>query len=509
MKFNLYKNLKPNFHKYLGLVIVFLLFSYSVPLRLPLLGRSLGDNHEWILAQSLISLENLNNYPLSSHLFRLVITYPKTENFHVTQWTIMRQIDNKGIGYYTTYPPFAVIWAYIITKLFSLEVSVLNLQIINLVMHGISTLFLYLTVFALTTKKRVLSALTGSAIYIFATPNLWFYSATYSWDTVWHYFSIVNLYILSRILAISNESKKIPGLVIVFGIINAAIIYTEFQGLFFAFSILIALYTFHPKYKKPLTISIFISSAIALGVALTQTSLINGFGKYSQIMMTKFFVEYGSFGNTWITWSLSKLWGVYDDLVIPSLQFLVCSFLVILFSKQSFRLLTRNQTFIIIIITLTSLLHYSLMIPDLVIHEFSSLKFIILISFLTAFFISNIHITSLKMNLALGLITIIGLYSFITKSITTYERLYGEVQDKYQNLATEINTTLANGEVLFFISENVIPPQVTYYTKRNFFTVKNSNEAIDLLDKIGQQKGKVYSVDKKRKITSIETIQVD
>jgi hypothetical protein len=149
------------------------------------------------------------------------------------------------------------------------------------------------------------------------------------------------------------------------------------------------------------------------------------------------------------------------------------------------------------------------MIPDIVTHEFSSLKFIILIACLAAFFISNTHITSTKMDIALRLIVTIGLLFFINESTKTYYRIYSPPQDQYYNLAMEVKHTLANDEVLFFISENVIPPQVTYYTKRNFFTVKNNVEALGLLDKIGMQRGKVYTVNSKRKITSIETIQAD
>ena len=111
----------------------------------------------------------------------------------------MKVLDKDGNGYYTSFPPFAVIAPYLVLALFSLDVTVLNLQLFNLAGHLCGTLLIFFTL------DRVLShgpsprtaAAVGAVTYIFLAPNLWYGANVYSWDTFWHYLWIAGRWVFT------------------------------------------------------------------------------------------------------------------------------------------------------------------------------------------------------------------------------------------------------------------------------------------------------------------------
>jgi hypothetical protein len=256
----------------LAITIVFILFSASYLLRKPHLNSYLGEQHEWITAHSLIALENLKNYPSKKHLFRLISTYPKSVNYHITDWVIVRIMDKEGVGYYTSYPPFAIILPHLVFSLLKIQANVVNIQSFNMFMHFIGSIFVFLTVYHLSLKKKLFASTFATSVYIFNTASLWFYSATYSWDILWYQLLTINLFIMSRLLT-DEKNKKLHCL---FVIMTALLVYTELQSLFFISSAILLLFIFkHPKKIKFLKI-LTLSSILPLTIYVIQNSLISG-----------------------------------------------------------------------------------------------------------------------------------------------------------------------------------------------------------------------------------------
>ena len=240
------------------------------------MNRRLGDDHEWLTAQSLIALENLRSQGALKHRFRILQTYPEETNRFVWDATT-RLLSPDGKGYYITFPPFSIIFAYSIFEFLQLEISVLNLQLLNILLHFIAALFVYMLLYdILPRNNRVIPSVVGSATFILMAPNLWFFSNTYSWDIIWHYFWIVGLFIFQKTIK-SIESDSRENLNVYMGalaLINFLTIYSEYQGLFFSLSILIfsAVRFKRSKLYRRLFYVIFFSTTSVMLLVLAQYS---------------------------------------------------------------------------------------------------------------------------------------------------------------------------------------------------------------------------------------------
>lgn len=476
--------------KYLGLTLVLCLFFVSVIVRSPYLNKPLDWRHGWITAHTLIAIENLNNYPPSKHLFRLVGTYPEKVNKHIKQGTLIRQVDHDGIGYYTTYPPFAAIWAYSLFWLFSMTTNTLNIQTLSLIHHGISSLAIFYIVYTLSSHNKLIASLSAAAIYIFATPNLWFYGITYSWDTIWHHFAILNLLAINLFIK-SKCPKQQQILFVLIGILNMITIYTEFQGVFFTIALLISLYLFKITYHKLLSILIASTSLIPLAIHLYQVGRINGIPTYIKLMHGKV-NEYAT-QNISDTYSqtFTHIWQMYHHLLVPSLLLCVV-FLALSGLNKSKNYLDKNQLFILLTITITTLLHYSLLFRDVLTHEFTSLKLIILISFTSGFIISTIVITSIKKNLIIYSIILTATSIFAIQSTKVFKDIFAYPDNNMTDTAGIIADDLKSDEVMFIISNKPAPPQINYYLKRNHLQISRPEDAYAHLTKYGLEKGRIF-----------------
>ena len=204
----------------------------------PYLDRPLSDHHEWVTAQTMIALDNLRTQGALAHLFTPIQTYPLPADKFVFN-AGMKVLDKDGNGYYTSFPPFAVIAPYLVLALFSLDVTVLNLQLFNLAGHLCGTLLIFFTL------GRVLShgpssrtaAAAGAVTYIFLAPNLWYGANVYSWDTFWHYLWIAGIFCVIRLDDAIGHSPVSVAAFVPLGLATFFVTYSEYQGVLFALSV--------------------------------------------------------------------------------------------------------------------------------------------------------------------------------------------------------------------------------------------------------------------------------
>ena len=507
-----FKNFPLFYPKIFGMTLVLLLFVLSLYLRLSYLNRPLGDRHEWVTAHALITIENFKNYPVKQHLFRLISTYPVEGNFFATQPSIIRILDNNGVGYYTTYPPFSSIFAYVFFRIANMEINILNIRILNIILHGVATVFVFLTVYQLSFKRKLIASLASSVFYIFTASHLWFYGFTYSWDIFFYYLVVFNLYILTLILEKNEKDKSANKLIFLFAIFNGLTIYTEFQGIFLAVSVVVLLHIFKSKFKKILTKVIVISSLIPVLITVAQYGTISGLKDYFSVMFYKFFVTYGSFGsNPKIIEDLGNSWDLYKTLLSPSMILIILFLVLYLFLGFKKKLFSKNQLLLIFILLFVIIQHCFFLFSDVAAHEFSSLKLTLLMTYLIGFIIGNISFganSSLKIKeYFLIVLVFLAMFQYTRKSIDIFKWFAGESSNfRYLHLADEVNKTLAKDELLFF--NITVPPQFSFYSKRNYFEFRDLNQAKIQIRNTNLKKGKFFKLNENMEIIGITEIDL-
>lgn len=493
-----------------GILIVLAMFLLSVIVRLPFLNSHLGDAHENSLAHMLVVLENYQSYPLREHMFRLVGTYPGEINKGVFQYSTMRVMDNEGIGYYVTYPPFSAIFAWIIHSLLSLEPSILSLQILNLTLHGFSSLLLFLTTYNLARKgNKQIAGLVAAAIYIFSSGSLWFLSTIYSWDTFWIYPLILLSYLLSIVMKV-KKARLVHFLLL--GFVLCVLILSELQGLFAAMGVICGALYFKPRLWKELAWTIICSTLIALVIFGLHTSLTMSLGEFIELIRNKLLLEYGTFGPARGKFELftKTHLQMIGRLIYPSILLLIGTRLL-LGAKQL--LLSRSQSLIFMTLAAPVFLHTIFMLPDTVSHEFSVVPFILVVAFLVGMSIGNLANNILKEGYKSNILLLLCSL-FIVGSVAIYYKTYSHAavvidhDGRFYELANTVKNNLEEDETLFIINDYLVPPLFTYYAKRNHFEVKNVNEAREKLVKLGREKGKVVVIRGFSELVSIKEIRV-
>jgi hypothetical protein len=480
-------------NKNFGLIIILILFIFSVYIRFPYLNRPLGDRHEWITAHSLITIENYFNYPVSTHLFRLINTYPLPANYNITDWNITRLVDQNGIGYYTTYPPFSTIFAYSIFTLLGVHPNVLSIQILNLSLHGITSIFVFLTIYHAARFRKVIAALFATTLYIFTSINLWFFSATYSWDILWHYLAILNIYVVTLLIYQKFKPANLKKYLLLIAIINSLTIYTELQGLFFALALFLVYYWLKLPQLRYFSRLMIISTITPIILLLIQYGTINSPRTFLEIMIRKFFIEYGTFGLMSDLWFY--FWVNYQILLTPILSLLTYS-LVFLWLCNRDKYFSKSQIAIVLLMAIPTILHFLTMFPDVVKHEFAGLKLVVTLIMFIGFTVSNLELRAHKWNYPLTLLAAISLWLYVSQSIVDFRWFAGDKPYlAYSNLANHVSQTLQKDEALLFITNRVISPQVSYYLKRNYATFTTYQAALAFIEARQLTKSRLVEVD--------------
>lgn len=477
-----------------GVLIVVVMFLLSVALRLQFLNSHLSDAHENSLAHMLVVLENYQSYPLREHMFRLVGTYPGEINKGVFQYSTMREMDSEGVGYYVSYPPFSAIFAWIIHSLLSLEPSILSLQILNLTLHGISSLLLFLTTYNLARKgNKQIAGLVAAAIYIFSSGSLWFLSTIYSWDTFWIYPLILLSYLLSIVMK-AKKARLVHFLLL--GFVLCVLILSELQGLFAAMGVICGALYFKPRLWKELAWTIICSTLIALVIFGLHTSLTMSPSEFIELIRTKLLYEYGTFGPTdtkilLFSWEQAQMIG---SLIIPSIVLLIGTKLLL---GANNLLLGKPQLLILMTLAAPPFIHTIFMLPDAVSHEFSVVPMILAVAVLVGMSINNRNnIPSKEKRESKIILLMCPLFIIVSAAIyyKTYSYAVGETDEdrRYYELAKTVKNNLKEDEVLFFINDYLVPPMFTYYAKRNHVEVKSAKEAAEQLIMLKKEKGKIF-----------------
>lgn len=473
--------------------VLVLLIAYSVRVRLPYINQPLGDKHEYVTSSVLVALETWQAEGPARHAFRIVQNYPGRENKHIW-WVTTRLMSPDGDGYYLTYPPFSVILVYVIFRLLSISFTFPNLQAFNMATHGIGALFLYLLVSESARQNKVISGIMAAAIYLFLPLNLWLYSVVYSWDTLWHQFWIIEMFVFMLVLHRGEHSRKRQNtLIAILGILNFITIYTEYQGLVFTIGALAYVLINRKKleYYKTVVTVLALSAAMAVIISFIQYASVSGIADFLSLMMRKTY-DYGIYGYTGafnpVVLVFDRYRWYYSPLFVPGLIVLACVLPWIIIRRQRPTAFPAAVVFFLMIFSI--LVHNVVFLNDLLTHEFGMLKFGVLVSFLWGWLISFVDVRK-YLGKALVFITAIALYMVVRDSVILYKEIsvFREHPEKYGQLASRISRFAVTGEPLFALTDIPILPQTVYLLKRNIQEVPNREAAVSWMRVNGFNKG--------------------
>ncbi len=281
------------------LLIVFLL---SVLVRLPELNRPLSKHHEFCTAVSLRILQIWYDNGIEKYDYNPVMTYnnPADKFINNEANASGRMIDRDGNYYYVSHPPFAYYFPYAVFKILHVRPDVLPLQMLNMLFHLLSAIFVYFTV-CLLSFNRARSYLhfpsfIAYSIYLFMPATLWFQGNVYMSDMAVHLPFVIGVYIVLKMVL--RQKFYVPKYVIGYVIILFTMIYTSWLGVFFAFGVLVysLLHVRTIKGFQVLIWSTIIVTFFTLRLITYQYSQINGMEAYVHEILNRYLLR-GSVGQ--------------------------------------------------------------------------------------------------------------------------------------------------------------------------------------------------------------------
>jgi len=507
---------------FVGFIIISFLI-ISILVRVPNINRPLSYHHEWLTSTVLRTQQIWYEKGDFTHRFLPIMTYDNKADRNINNQANLK--DEEGNFYYTSYPPFAYIFPYVIFRLFNVYPDVLPLQIFNIAIHFISSLFILLIISLLTNKYYInkvnIPALLGFSIYLFSPASLWFHSNVYMSDMLVQPFFIIGIYLFLKI--IKNEGKLIS--CVLLGIINFFMIYTEWLGVFFAFAVFIyALFNMKEVSIRMVLPCITISSIASLSLTIWHYSQISGLDAFIKSSMKKYlyrsgFSQYSAIGLDYSNLtSWKRIVSHYYHGYLPFLIILcivALMYLAVLKKYPTRDILHRNkiEAVSLYLCIVPVLMHHVVFFNFTSIHDFSVLKTGIFISIITSLIYLRLVNTFCKdisdktrtlkigvINSIIILMTMLSLYIYQADVIEDNTLFYKEIG---QIIASNAD----DNEIVFIKTIDFkILPQIVFYAHRNIAKWKNELKARELLNLNETERGVVFIFDLKNKQISKEYI---
>ena len=481
--------------------LLFGIFLLSVILRLPQLNRPLSKHHEFCTAISLRIMQIWYDNGIEKYNYNPVMTFnnPADKFINNSANASGKMIDKEGNYYYVSHPPFAYYFPFFLFKLLHIRPDVLPLQILNLIFHFISGLFVYFTVCLLSfSRARNLPYRPGVVafiIYTFLPVTLWFQSNVYMSDMAVHLLFIIGVY--TALKMIIRQKFYSPKYIFFYSLTLALMIYTSWLGVFFAFGVLVysLLHVRDIKGFKILIWSTILITLLMLRVIVYQYSQINGLGAYIEEMLNRYLTR-GSLAETnqgLFHFMFSYLWYLktllYNYLMhynIVYIIILIFVWLTIRTKKMKIVFSENGYRFIWLSVTPVLLMHFFFL--NYSVHDFTvlyaSLFFSVLLGILYDKVKKSGAISVHKMQMGLAVVVLLMVVEF---QVMNYQwRSFPEEGRGF------IGKNTQKDEVVFLLS--FIPePQLVLDGQRNIQSVSSIEEAKIFLSQRKIPRGIVFS----------------
>jgi len=496
-------------------LIIVSAFILSIFIRSPYLNHPLTDElGGWLTAHTLRTQQIWYENGALAHQFLPLVTYQHDADRNINNQG--HEIDKKGNYYYTSYSPFFCILPYLIFRVFNIYPDVLPLEIFNLAIHFICCLFVYWIISFITKNyylgKLNLSAFVGMGVYLFAPATLIYHSNVYFADILVQLFFLMGIYFFLRI--ISDAPMKSD--YVLFAIINFLMVYTEWLGVFFSFTVAIYAF-FHIKRKGMATVlmTVILTCLSVLILIVWQFSQINGFNNLAHTLLDTYQMRSGLFKTAdwnltyWNIKSWQNLIESYYNNYIPFLVLLfLLGFIYFVSIKEKFSIvLGQDRTYFVALYLcfLPIILHHLVFFNHFVVHDFAKLKDGVLISFSIAFFYHKIFVKGFYENSEYWEWRLYFNVAFILAiicSVNMYSQRSDHVNRYFMRTGNQIALTAKKDDVVFMIANSYdLTPQLVFYAHRNIALWKDDVTAKQLLKLDKSKRGIIFYFNKENSHT--------
>jgi len=491
------------------LLVLISIFSISVYIRAPYIEKEVHPNNE----TSIIMLTVLENWQLkgiSNYYFAPVITWQNDGDKYMANYK--RLEDNRGNNYYVSYPPMAFIFPYIVSSFFNIVPNQILLQILNIILHFISAFMVYLIICKYFKKNPLLvydAAIVGFISYTFIPVLLYTHTFDFFSEMMGQVFFLLGIYLFQLLEA----KKDIPNnkLLLLFGLNIFILIYTEWIGIFFAFTLLFISITNYRKgiiYQKLIkTICLF--SLLSILLIISQYNNINGFSNLARSLSLRFLERSGLFGKHYSDLGISYtnpnsylllFQQVHQTLIgFGYIAILLLLWWLIKTKYHIKRLFSINV--LIIIILFPVILTFFVFFNATVIHYNWWARFGLIISIIIGLLFNKLFDkpTNLKNRILLGFIEIIVITVTIAFSIISFRnhaKFISTENPKLKYISTIVKQNSHDNESIFIslpIDMNYYNTYLCYMCKRNMVNVPNFEDANKILKEKHKVKGVFYT----------------
>jgi hypothetical protein len=492
----------------LALAIIFLI---SVLIRLPDLNKPLGVRYEELTLDTLIRLENWKEQGALHHYLVPIDTYKNRADHNIKTWC--GTLTENGQCYYLSYPPLAVILAYIPPALIHFQLTPIYLQIMNLFLHLLSAVFIFLLTALLTKhsseKNDYIAPVLAYTFYLFTPLLLIFHSESYFSDGVVMPFFIGSIYFLLRLL-IKEQTKKYE--FIIFGLLIFLACYAEWLGILLALAIgLCCLFNRKEKKFRLILLITFIGASTAILLTTWQFFSVAGTEIASKNITSKLLYRSGIKLSDTLTIENPELFSRFNRneinawLKIPFYYIGAFNFFLILMVIAGCKLLSLRRKnvssksnyqlwmYFVFVAGLPPLLYHLLLFQWSTLHSFSPIKAAPLIIIVGTILIAAALKTALQKNfwpIAIGVTLTLMLFSFISFTCV-HSYSVKEIGQHIKNLSASDETIFLLSKSTDRIAKGVL---YSYYAKRNIADWNNLDQAKSLLKSNNLTKGILFEI---------------
>ncbi len=479
--------------KFLLFFALIAVYALSVLVRLPMLEERV---HIWQTGNifMLTTLEIWHEKGVSKSYFSPINTWPNAGDKHMHLYK--RLEDSEGNNYYTSHPPFSFQLAHAILWITGSKPSHRILKGLGLLFHLITATSIFWLVFLLS--KNVWSSFIAFAVCTFF-PIL-MYGFTF------HYFSeTVGLGFWAICVASLYWSTKQKSLAlwqwILLGLTSFLFVYSDWMGVFFIISALAYLIVSKPELYKKLSTVLTGFAALALLLIFIQYNSIAGVQAFLHSISIRFLERSGFFGKAYSDQQMSMLNPASYQMLVEQFHHLlkwVGYFFVLL--SVAFGLMARkkektpNPAFqpLLFLVLIPALLHFAVFFNANVTHYLYHAKWGIVIATLTGLIIGAMPNAWTKW-IATGALAI----SIYASVVFLRNDIPEDPWENYIiNMSTPISGSTKPDEAIFI--QGAKPEHLHYFiycAKRNMLPAENYEEALQLSQKLGKEKGYLYKLD--------------
>jgi len=487
------------------------IFLLSVLVRLPQLNRPLSKHHEFCTAVALRVMSIWNENGIDKYGFNPVMTYSNAADKDINNHANAsgKMVDAEGNYYYVSHPPFAYYFPFFVFSILHITPDVLPLQLLNMLLHLLSAMFVYFTVCLLSFNRARSyphrASVVAFAVYLFLPPTLWFQGNVYMSDMAVHTLFVIGVYTtLKMIIRQKFYSVKY---IFFYTLVLFLMIYTSWLGLFFAFGVLVysLLHVKNIKGFNVLIATTIVVSLVALRTIIYQYSQINGAEAYLSELMNRYLLR-GSLNDTKhglfnFIFSYFTLFGrllfnyvanyfpVYIFIMLFGWVAITRSKLKIVFSENGYRFMWLSILPVLLMHAL--FLNYS--VQDFTV-LYASLFFSVLLGILYDKIKKSGAYSIMQINAAVIVFMAVCIGQFYLTNKPGDTSIYGS---KYADakVAGETIAKEAQKDEVIFVMGKTPEPQEVWYAKRNMHWVQNEREAMQIAEKKNLSKAVLFRYD--------------